>query len=96
MLIQEKEDTLLKVKSSKSGDGIKYGAVYNLMPKFKNKILVTVNRQATFTYKFRDLYWLDINTKKLTKIAEVPSIDGEQFGNWMIDNDGNAKRLHNF
>ena len=86
-----KRDTLLKVKSSKSGDGIKYGAVYNLMPKFKNKILVTVNRQATFTYKFRDLYWLDINTKKLTKIAEVPSIDGEQFGNWMIDNDGNAR-----
>ena len=86
-----KRGTLLKVKSSKSGDGIKYGAVYNLMPKFKNKILVTINRQATFTYRFRDLYWLDINTKKLTKIAEVPSIDGEQFGNWMIDNDGNAR-----
>ena len=49
-----KQGTLLKVKSSKSGDGIKYGAVFDLMPQFKNKILVTVNRQATFTYKFRD------------------------------------------
>lgn len=86
-----KRDTLLKVKTSKSGDGIKYGALFDVMPKFKNKVLVTINRQPTYTYLFRDLYWLDINTKKLTKIAEVPSIDDEQFGNWMIDNDGNAR-----
>ena len=86
-----KRDTLLKVKSSKSGDGIKYGALFSVMPQFKDKILVTINRQPTFTYLFRDLFWLDINTKKLTKIAEVPSIEDENFGNWMVDNDGNVR-----
>ena len=60
------------------------------MPQYPNKVLVTINRMPQFTYRYRDLYWLDLETKETTKIAEVPTIDNEQFFTG-FDHEGNAE-----
>ena len=44
-----------------------------------------------FPSRFRDLYWLDLETKRITKIAEVPDIKNEWHLQWLIDHDGNAR-----
>ena len=41
--------------------------------------------------EIRDLYWLDLDTKQTTKIAEVPDIKNEWHQQWLIDHDGNAR-----
>ena len=52
--------------------------------------MITVNRNSNYRI-FRDLYWLDLNTKQTKLVARVPSIDDEGFAGWIVDWDGVAR-----
>ena len=86
-----KREALIQAKQTSRGQGVRYPSLFNSMPHYPNKIIITLNRMPQFPGKYRDLYWLDIDTKRTTKIAEVPNIRDEQFGRWLIDHDGNAR-----
>ena len=78
---------LIEAKFWKNKPGAQYPSVFRTFPKFPNKIMITLNR-GSVPYMFRDLYWLDINTKELTLVAKVPSVKNEQFAGWLVDWDG--------
>ena len=74
------------IKQTKSGQGVRYPSLFDSMPQYPNKIIITMNRMPQFPWRFRDLYyWLDLETKQTTKIAEVPSIQNEWHSQWLID-----------
>ena len=86
-----KRELILAAKQTSRGQGARIPQLFDVMPQYPNKVLVTINRMPQFTYRYRDLYWLDLETKETTKIAEVPTIDNEQFFGWMVDHEGNAR-----
>ena len=90
-VITGKTEPLIQAKQTKSGQGIRYPRLFDSMPQFPNKIIITLNRMPQYPGRFRDLYWLDLETKRTTKIAEVPNIQDEQFGSWLVDHDGVAR-----
>ena len=80
-----KRELILAAKQTSRGQGARIPQLFDVMPQYPNKVLVTINRMPQFTYRYRDLYWLDLETKETTKIAEVPTIDNEQFFiGWLI------------
>jgi dipeptidyl aminopeptidase/acylaminoacyl peptidase len=81
---------IMEAKRFKNKPGIKYPAIYSTYPKYPNKIMITVNRNSNYRI-FRDLYWLDLNTKQTKLVARVPSIDDEGFAGWIVDWDGVAR-----
>ena len=86
---------LIEAKFFNNRPGAQYPQVYRTYPKFPNKIMITLNRGSA-PFKFRDLYWLDINTKKLELVARVPSIKNEVATNWLLDWDGNPRGFQTF
>ena len=86
---------LIAAKSFKNKPGYQVPSFYASYPKFPNKILITINRNSNWR-EFRDLYWLDINTKKTELVARVPSIKNEAVTNWLLDWNGNAKGFGTF
>ena len=54
---------LIEAKDFKSKAGIQVPFLEGIYQKFPNKILISINRQSV-VYKNRDLYWLDLTTKK--------------------------------
>ncbi|MBL6818544.1 MAG: S9 family peptidase, partial [SAR86 cluster bacterium] len=86
---------LIAAKSFKNKPGYQVPSFYASYPKFPNKILITINRNSNWS-EFRDLYWLDINTRKTELVARVPSIKNEAVTNWLLDWNGNAKGFGTF
>jgi dipeptidyl aminopeptidase/acylaminoacyl peptidase len=86
---------LIAAKSFKNKPGYQVPSFYASYPKFPNKILITINRNSNWR-EFRDLYWLDINTKRTELVAKVPSIKNEAVTNWLLDWNGNAKGFGTF
>ena len=86
---------LIAAKSFKNKPGYQVPSFYASYPKFPNKILITINRNSNWR-EFRDLYWLDINTKRTELVARVPSIKNEAVTNWLLDWNGNAKGFGTF
>ena len=86
---------LIKAKQFKNKPGLEVPFLYDVFPKYPNKILITLNRNSNFR-EFRDLYWLDINTKKLELAARVPSVENEIVTGWLLDWNGNAKGFQTF
>ena len=81
---------LIAAKQFKNKPGLEIPFVYSIFPKFPNKILITINRNSNYR-EYRDLYWLDINTKQTKLAARVPTIKNEAVANWLLDWDGNPK-----
>ena len=86
---------LIAAKSFKNKPGYQVPSFYASYPKFPNKILITINRNSNWR-EFRDLYWLDINTRRTELVARVPSIKNEAVTNWLLDWNGNAKGFGTF
>lgn len=86
---------LIAAKSFKNKPGYQVPSFYASYPKFPNKILITINRNSNWR-EFRDLYWLDINTRRTELVARVPSINNEAVTNWLLDWNGNAKGFGTF
>ena len=86
-----KREALIQAKQTSTGQGVRYPRLFDSMPQYPNKIIITQNRMPQFPSRFRDLYWLDLETKRITKIAEVPDIKNEWHLQWLIDHDGNAR-----
>ncbi len=86
---------LIKAKSFTNKPGLQVPSLYAIYPKFPNKILITINRNSNFT-EFRDLYWLDINTKKTELVGRVPNIKDEAVTNWLLDWNGEPKGFSTF
>tara|TARA_E500000178_G_C17025019_1_gene757547 strand:- start:617 stop:2677 length:2061 start_codon:yes stop_codon:yes gene_type:complete len=86
---------LIAAKAFERKAGFQYPSYYASYPKFPNKIMITLNRNSSVS-QFRDLYWLDINTKQTELVARVPSIKNEAVSNWLLDWDGNAKGFSTF
>jgi dipeptidyl aminopeptidase/acylaminoacyl peptidase len=80
-----KRETLYKATRGKSG-GFLYPRLVSVLPQFKNKVLVSINRRPQISYKFRDVYMIDLDTKERTLVAREPNLDGEMFGSWVLDN----------
>ena len=76
---------LYKAKQSKSG-GIKFPRMVDTLPQFPNKVLISINRRPSVAYKYRDVYMLDLDTNETTLVAAEPVLEGEMFGNWILDN----------
>jgi len=86
---------LIAAKAFERKAGFQYPRYYASYPKFPNKIMITINRNSSVS-QFRDLYWLDINTKQTELVARVPSIKNEAVSDWLLDWDGNAKGFSTF
>jgi len=86
---------LIAAKAFERKAGFQYPRYLASYPKFPNKIMITLNRNSNVS-QFRDLYWLDINTKQTELVARVPSIKNEAVSNWLLDWDGNAKGFSTF
>ena len=86
---------LIEAKAFERKAGFQYPRYLSSYPKFPNKIMITLNRNSNVG-QFRDLYWLDINTKQTELVARVPSIKNEAVSNWLLDWDGNAKGFSTF
>jgi dipeptidyl aminopeptidase/acylaminoacyl peptidase len=86
---------LIEAKAFERKAGFQYPRYLASYPKFPNKIMITLNRNSNAGL-FRDLYWLDINTKQTELVARVPSIKNEAVSNWLLDWDGNAKGFSTF
>ena len=86
---------LIAAKNFKNKPGYQVPSFYASYPKFPNKILITINRNSNWR-EFRDLYWLDINTRRTELVARVPSINNEAVTNWLLDWNGNAKGFGTF
>ena len=82
---------LIQAKDFKSKAGIQVPFLVGIYQKFPNKILISINRQSV-VYKNRDLYWLDLTTKKTSLVARVPSLPAnETFAGWELDWNGVPK-----
>lgn len=90
-VVTGKREALIRAKQTSTGQGVRYPSLFDSMPQYPNKIIITMNRMPQFPWRFRDLYWLDLDTKQTTKIAEVPDIKNEWHQQWLIDHDGNAR-----
>ena len=90
-VVTGKREALIQAKQTSSGQGVRYPSLFDVMPQYPNKIIITMNRMPQFPWRFRDLYWLDLETKRTTKIAEVPDIKNEWHQQWLIDHEGNAR-----
>ena len=73
-VVTGKREALIQAKQTSSGQGVRYPSLFDVMPQYPNKIIITMNRMPQFPWRFRDLYWLDLETKRTTKIAEVPDL----------------------
>jgi len=81
---------LIAAKTFPNKAGLQVPFLYAIYPKYPDKILITLNRNSNYR-EFRDLYWLDINTKRTELVARVPTIKNESVTNWLLDWDGNPK-----
>ena len=90
-VVTGEREPLIRAKQTSTGQGVRYPSLFDVMPQYPNKIIITMNRMPQFPWRFRDLYWLDLETKRTTKIAEVPDIKNEWHQQWLIDHDGNAR-----
>ena len=86
---------LIAAKSFPNKAGLQVPFLYAVYPKYPNKILITLNRNSNFR-EYRDLYWLDINTRRTELVARVPTIKNESVSNWLLDWDGNPKGFGTF
>jgi dipeptidyl aminopeptidase/acylaminoacyl peptidase len=82
-----KRETLYKATMGKSGGG-QIPRLVSALPQFKNKVLISINRRPQNFWKFRDVYMIDLDTKKRTLVAKEPNLDGEMFTGWTLDHDG--------
>ena len=86
---------LIAAKSFPNKAGLQVPFLYAVYPKYPNKILITLNRNSNYR-EYRDLYWLDINTRRTELVARVPTIKNESVSNWLLDWDGNPKGFGTF
>ena len=76
---------LIKAKRFKNKPGFEVPSLYGVFPRFPDKVLISLFNSGS---RSRDLYWLDINTKRTELVAREPSVPGELVMNWLVDWEG--------
>ena len=81
-------EMLIEAKKFKNKPGYEIPRLAGIYSKFPDKVMISMNRGSS---SFRDYYWLDINTKKMTLAARSPSIKNETLGRFLFDHNGVPK-----
>ena len=75
-------EMLIEAKKFKNKPGYEIPRLAGIYSKFPDKVMISMNRGSS---SFRDYYWLDINTKKMTLAARSPSIKNETLGRFLFE-----------
>ena len=88
LTLDGKTQKLVDVEQPKNRGGVIYPAIFSTLPQDKSRILITRNRFPANASSYRDLYSLNIKSKKRELLASVPELPNEEHMEWIVDNDG--------
>ena len=91
LTLDGKTKKLVDVEQPKNKGGVIYPAIFSTLPQDKSRILITRNRFSSNTFSYRDLFSLDIKSKKRTLLASVPTLEDEEHAEWIVDNNGDPR-----
>ena len=76
---------LIKAKAFRNKPGYQVPSLYGVYPRVPGKVMISLFNTGS---RSRDLYWLDLKTKRTELVAREPSVPGELVSGWMLDWEG--------
>ena len=76
---------LIKAKRFKNKPGFQVPSLYGVYPRVPGKVMISLFNTGS---RSRDLYWLDLKTKRTELVAREPSVPGELVMSWLLDWEG--------
>jgi len=76
---------LIKAKAFRNKPGYQVPSLYGVYPRVPGKVMISLFNTGS---RSRDLYWLDLKTKRTELVAREPSVPGELVTGWMLDWEG--------
>ena len=76
---------LIKAKAFRNKPGFQVPSLYGIYPRVPGKVMISLFNTGS---RSRDLYWLDLETKRTELVAREPSVPGELVTGWMLNWEG--------
>ena len=76
---------LIKAKRFKNKPGFQVPSLYGVYPRVPGKVMISIFNTGS---RSRDLYWLNLETKRTELVAREPSVPGELVMSWLLDWEG--------
>ena len=76
---------LIKAKAFRNKPGYQVPSLYGVYPRVPGKVMISLFNTGS---RSRDLYWLDLKTKRTELVAREPSVPGELVTGWLLDWEG--------
>ena len=76
---------LIKAKAFRNKPGYQVPSLYGIYPRVPGKVMISLFNTGS---RSRDLYWLDLKTKRTELVAREPSVPGELVTGWLLDWEG--------